>query len=220
MTKVIGIISYLPQDKKIRERRWDKLVNLIYTCNKLFNLNILIEAQCWTYLESSIITSHFKNVKIHFNTDKLGIVGARKRLREHFLESSYDCLIMLDDDCEINGTREDAKDYLKQLDDNPNMFYEFNGTLLKLFAISKDVFKDVDFEDVGPENDNVFEDRIFVNKLRKLYPDKRYIFKLKDMYECSVSTRDSLSTWYTNQDIKKMLESTNEFLENNFAKLD
>lgn len=212
MNKVIGIISYLPEDEKIRTRRWDKLVNLIYNCNKLLNLNIIIEAQCWTYLEKSIITTHFNNVKIHYNHDKLGIAGARRKLREHFLESSYDVLIMLDDDCELKGTKQGALEYLKQIDNNPSMFYEYNGTLLKLFAISKDIFKEVDFEDMEPDRDEVFEDRIFVGKLRNLFPDRRYIFKRGELNEYSISTKDRDSTWYTNQDISKMLTNTQEFL--------
>lgn len=213
MQKCFGIISYLPQEKKLRQRRWDKLVNLIYTCNKLFNLNIMIEAQCWTYYEGSVITSSFPNVKVHFNQEKLGIVGARKKLRKHFLSSSYDVMIMLDDDCEIKGTKEAAKDYLKQIDDNPDMFYEHTGTLLKLFAISKDIFRDVDFEDKEPEKGEVFEDRVFVGKLRNLFANRRYVFKDCKVYDCSISTKDKDSTWYKDQDIKKMLDNTNKFLE-------
>lgn len=219
MTKVIGIVSYLPNDNKIRTNRWNKLVNLISTCNKLFELKIFIEAQCWSPLEIHEINSRFSNVTIYYNQDKLGIVGARRKLREHFLQSSYDVLIMLDDDCELKGTKEEAIKYLQQIDDNPNMFYEHNGTLLKLFAISKDIFKEVDFEDVNPENGEGFEDRVFVNKLRNLFPEKKYTFVGCRVFDCSISTKDVNSTWYTNQDVKKMLENTSKFLEEHFAKL-
>lgn len=213
MQLCIGIISYLPSDERLRVRRWDKLVNLIYTCNKLLNLDIVIEAQCWTYLEKSIMTSNFNNVTIHYNQDKLGIAGARRKLREHFLQSPYDVIIMLDDDCELKGTKEGAQEYLNQIFNNPNMFYEHNGTLLKLFAISKEVFKEVDFEDKEPDKDLVFEDRIFVGKLRNKLPEKRYIFKRSDLQDYSISTKDRDSTWYDKQDVKQMLDNTSEFLK-------
>ena len=219
MTKCIGIVSYLPSDKKLRERRWDKLINLLYTCNKLFKLDVIIESQCWSYFEISVIKSYFNNVTIYYNQDKLGIVGARKRLREHFLASNYDVIILLDDDCEIKGTKEDARDYLKQIDDNPDMFYEFSGTLLKLFAISKKMFEQVEFEEINPETGEGFEDRLFVNKLRMMFPTKRYIFNRSNLHDESISTRDKDSTWYVDQDIKRMLDNTDKILASCVAKL-
>lgn len=43
---VIGIISYLPDDMKIRKSRFLKLANLVLQCNYIFNnLPIMIIAQ-------------------------------------------------------------------------------------------------------------------------------------------------------------------------------
>lgn len=45
MTKCIGIISYFPDDNKVRKIRIDKLNNLLKRCDELFNLPIIIIAQ-------------------------------------------------------------------------------------------------------------------------------------------------------------------------------
>lgn len=202
MKKVIGIISYLPDDVKIRSQRIQLLSSLIAKCNQLFNLSIFIIAQNWPIL-------NFKNCTI-FNYPKLGITGARKKLREKFLESEYDYLIMLDDDCRLEGSS--GKEYLRQIDVNPGKFGEFKQTLLKLFAISKEIFELEDFEDAEPEKGEGFEDRILVNKLRKKYPDKKFTFKNTGITEISTSTKDPLSTWYNNQDIKTMLQNTSDII--------
>ena len=200
LSKVIGIISYLPDDLEIRNHRKNKLLNLIFKCNCLFKLPIIIIAQ--NYKDEDFI--HFKNCTLYTYKNKLGITGARKELRKVFLKSEYDYLIMLDDDCEIKG--ESGEHYLSQIDENPGCFIEFNKTLLKLFAISKEVFSKVDYEDINVEAGEGFEDRIFVNKLRKLYIDKRREFKDTFIEQHSISTEDEYSTWYKDQDIKKMLE--------------
>ena len=207
MKKVIGIISYLPDDIKIRDARIKKLTNLLNRIENLFQLPVILIAQNY-----KMYVPEYSNL-LMFEYPKLGIVGARRKLREKFLESSYDCLIMLDDDCSIYGSRGDAMAYLQQIDNNPGMFYEFNVSLLKLFAISKEIFKEVDFADVNPEDGEGFEDRIFVETLRKRFPDKRYQFIKGHLEEYSVSTKDTYSTWYTNQDIKQMLKNTEEIIK-------
>lgn len=208
MNKVIGIISYLPDDSQIRTNRIDSLRRLISRINYLFNLPIIIVAQNWKDFK---LNNHDTTI---YYFDKLGIVGARNKLREIFLQQDkYDCLIMLDDDSVIWGDKSDADNYLKQLDNNPGMFYEFTGTLLKLFAISKDLFEKIDFNGVNPELGEGFEDRLFVGKLRKLYPEKRYIINKGKLYEGSISTHDPNSTWYKQQSIEEMLENTNKYLE-------
>ena len=206
MSNLIGIISYLPDDKKIREHRLNCLSSLIGQCNYLFRLPIYIVIQNYTQEDITHLLQ-YKNVTLSQNYDKCGILGARRKLREYFINSNYNNLIMLDDDCVIVGGVVQAQEYKKQIDDNPNCFIEFNGTLLKLFCISKDIFKQVDYEDINPELEEGFEDRIFVNKLRKLYPERRRIFE-HGLQEHSISCRDEYSTWYKEQNIDKMLEKT------------
>ena len=203
---VIGIISYFPDDKNITNQRYQKLCALLTKCHQLFNLPIIIIAQNW---KSDLVRVPW--VTIYRYPEKLGITGARKELRKIFLESDYDYLIMLDDDCEVYGNS--GKEYLKQIDENPDCFIEFNKTLLKLFAISKTLFKEVDYGDLNPENGEGFEDRLFVNTLREKFPGCRREFKNTGVEQHSESTADPLSTWYKNQDLKKMLENTENKLK-------
>ena len=207
MNKLIGIISYLPNNPDIRFTRVEKLTTLINSCNEIFDLPILIIAQNW---DASLISkiAGIKNIKLEFYP-KLGIVGARNQLRKSFLNSNYDYLIMLDDDCVLNGTKEDGLKYKDQLDNNPNMYYEFNKSLLKLFAIHRSIFEKVSFNpNVNPESGEGFEDRLFYNTLLKKYPDNHFKFNVDNLKCTSKSTKDENSTWYTNQNIKEMLEKT------------
>lgn len=209
MKLLIGIISYLPNDVKIREERFKTLRNLIATCNYLFHVDIYIVTQNFTETEKLYLKG-YNNVYLSEDYIRLGIVGARKKLREYFINSTYTNIIMLDDDCIIQGSPSQAVNYIKQIEENRDCFIEFNDSLLKLFCISKELLKEVDYPDISVENAEGFEDRIFVNELRKRFSDKRRIFKYCGIEELSTSTKDVLSTWYKNQDIKEMLEKTNK----------
>lgn len=204
--KVIGIISYFPDDKELTHKRYAKLCNLLTKCHQLFNLPVIIIAQNW---KSELVRVPWVTV---YRYDKpLGITGARKELRRIFLESDYEYLIMLDDDCELEGTS--GEKYLQQIDENPDCFIEFNKTLLKLFAISKTLLKEVDYNDLNPEKEEGFEDRVFVNTLRKKFPGCRREFKNTEIEQHSDSTKDPLSTWYKDQNLKKMLDNTSKIIE-------
>ena len=206
--KVIGIISYLPDDADVRKARFEKLCKLIETCNQLFGLPIHIIIQ--NYKDEIAYLSKYKNVTLSENYTRCGIVGARKRLREWFLATPYDCLIMLDDDCNIVGTRDGAKQYLSTVDSHPGYYGLFKGSQLKLFSIDRRLIAQVDFAEVNPENGEGFEDTIFVEKLRKKFPKKEFSFYgVQNLKETSVGTGDTLSTWYKNQDLSTMLAKTN-----------
>ena len=195
----IGIISYFPDNDKTRRERSKKLQNLINTCTDLFNVPILIIAQNW--IGNEVALNKLCTVK---NFDyPLGIVGARKELRKEFLNSEYDYLIMLDDDCEIYGSKESAKLYINQILNNPGKCGLFNATLLKLFAISKELFSEVDFGEGSVENGDFFEDILFVDTLQKKYPNKIFTFRKNGLYERSNNFNDPLSTWYHGQFIKR-----------------
>lgn len=209
MKNLIGIISYLPDDKEKRATRFTGLVDLINTCNKIFDYSLHIFILIQNYSENEIVALYkIPNVECSFNYPKLSILGARRQLRSEFLKSDYDNLIMLDDDSIIEGGVLGGKKYIEQLDSHPGMFYEFQDTLLKLFAISREVFEKQDFIDVNPEKEEGFEDRVFINVLRHKFPEKRYVFEKNGLQESSISTSDKMSTWYTNQDNKKMLDNT------------
>ena len=212
MKPLIGIISYLPDDKEIRAKRLLMLEQLIRECNSIFNLPIYIVIQNYRDEDVARLTN-LTNVTLSSKLEKLGILLARRILRDMFLALDYDTLIMLDDDCVITGTPEDGQEYLKQLEEHPGCFGEFNYTLLKLFSISKEIFEKEDYPEVNPENGEGFEDRAFVEMLRYKYPDKRFTYKT-NIQEESISSKDKLSTWYTGQNLTEMLKNTQDVVEN------
>lgn len=209
MKIVIGIPSYLPDDKKVREYRFNKLKTLINKCNSLFNLPIYIVKQNYKQEEESYLLG-YKTVLSSLNYTPLGIVKARNTLRDWFINSEYDYLIMLDDDITIYGSN--GKKYLKQIEENPNCFIENNDLRIQLFAISKEIYKQIKFEDVSPETGGAFEDRIFVETLRHKFPAARRVFTDTDLFEDSPATADTYSTWYKGQDIPSMLSHTEEII--------
>lgn len=187
MNKVIGIISWLPDDEKMRKIRIERLNTLIVKCDELFNLPILIVAQNW---KNDVKIS--SNCIIH-KYDKLGITGARIKLRELFLATTYEIIIMLDDDCEIAGN---AARYLQQIEEHGVAYGTFGGTLLKLFSIHRDLFAQVNFDpDLNAENGDGYEDACFVGLLDKKYPDKHFGFTRTGIADFSNSWNDTNSTW-------------------------
>lgn len=212
MNICIGIISYLPNEEKIRETRKNKLVSLINKCNELFNLPIIMVAQNWGEDISKDLPG---NVSVSYFPGALGITGARNELRRLFLLDKYDYLIMLDDDCELKGTRSGADDYIKQIEDHPNMVGLFKGTLLKLFAISKEVFLNYKFDSGEPTKGEIFEDILFVNKLKLECPDKIFQFRRHfEFDEKSDNFKDPYSTWYHGQFDKHLMgDRTREIIK-------
>jgi hypothetical protein len=196
VTKVIGIISWLPFDdtRKIRQER---LESLLVQCDNLFNLPIIIISQNW---DPSVKTT---TNCIVYSYDKLGITGARKKLREKFIESNYDYLIMLDDDCELIGKKDDADKYLNQIDNKNGYIGIFKGTLLKLFAMPRTLMELVSYEDIEAEKGEGFEDLVFVETCKKKFPDKHFIFLKNGLDEKSNSGNDKFSTWWKGQYVKK-----------------
>ena len=205
----IGIISYFPDDNK-REIRIERAKKVIEDCNKLFNLPIIIVAQNWKG-----VMIYDDNLHIH-RYDKLGITGARKELRKLFLDSEYDYMIMLDDDAKLVGTKDDAREYLRTIENHPGARYGVYKTyLLKLFAISKEMFKEIDYPDGEASNGDFFEDMYLIMALNKKYPDKKFIFTRGGIDENSNSASDPLSTWYHRQFHKKQMgDRTREMIRN------
>lgn len=210
--KLIGIISYLPDDQNIRVPRFSNLLKLLSECFK-FELPIMIIAQNWGQEE----IKHLQKLCIIKTYPKLGIVGARRELRKQFISSEFDYLIMLDDDCLLQAEPTGIKDYLAEIDAHPSGAGEFRNTLLKLYAISKDLLSQVEFdESISAEGGVGFEDTIFVNTVRHKFKDKVYTFKCRgqNINEISVNARDPLSTWYTDQDLNNMLVYTHKIIDN------
>lgn len=205
MNICVGIISYLPDDPEVRQKRLNKLNTLVTKCDELFKLPIIIIAQNWKNLDN---ISHLKNstLIIYKYNNPLGITGARRALRNKFIGSQFDYLIMLDDDSELSGTEHGAKDYLDQIRNHPGMYGIFKSMLLKLFAISKEMYQLIDFPDLEAGRGEFFEDMYLIMALNKKYPQKKFTFnKTGQINESSNSSSDPLSTWYHRQYTKRQM---------------
>lgn len=215
LNKLIGIISYFPIDLKIRQVRKNKLDTLIAKCNKVFNnLPIYIVIQNWNNEEITYFKEKYTNLTLSSNYDKLGISKARSKLRNIFIQSAYDYLIMFDDDSELQG--DSGKEYLKQIDENPDCFIENSKSRLKLFAISKTIFKKLDFPKIEVEKGEGFEDRIFFYTLTKKFPEAHKKFHNTGLTESSTASEDLNSTWYTQQNITSMLSKTEKIIKEGY----
>ena len=177
-SKVFGIISYFPDNDtpyhiETRRERSRRFRELLFKLEELWpDIDIMVIAQNWQNFELPEI----KNKIIRYDYEKLGILGARKELRKQFLKSEYDYLIMLDDDARI--ATDAPQEYINMLDNNPNgigVLRRCNAPL-NLCAVSKYVYSQIDMADLDPENNEGFEDDLFVAACEYQFPDKFFMF--------------------------------------------
>ena len=199
----IGIISYLPDNPSDRNVRLSRLHSLLIKCDSIFKKDIVIIAQNWH--DVTLPKLQHTNITIYKYPNKLGITGARIALREKFLASKYDYLIMLDDDADVKGTELDGLLYLQQIEAHPGMYGVFKELLLKFFAISKEMYSKAEFPRLEAENGEIFEDMWLIMYLNKKYPDKKYVFKRNGLDDVSNSGSDKYSTWYRRQFNKRQI---------------
>lgn len=207
---VIGIISYFPEEEPLRTNRINRFERLLDKLKQLFkDIPITVVAQNW------------KNYKPKYKLDvrqyeKLGILKARKTLRENFLSSEFNNIITLDDDCIISG--DSGEEYLKQVLDNPNgmgvLRWEYSQ--LNLLYISRHIYEKVELPDIDPEKSEGFEDTVFVNNCKQLFPDKVFTFNNTGINEVGFRNADdgATSTWANQpRDWKKLRGNTNRIKE-------
>lgn len=187
--KVFGIVSYFPDLERSRKLRIDRFEKLLKTLERLWpSIDVLIIAQNWKDYNPIKI----KNNIIKYSYDKLGIIKARKTLREHFLELDYDYLIMLDDDGMIKC--EDGSYYSDMIDNHPNgvcLFRERNCPLM-LLSISKEKYKLIDMPNIDAEAGDGYEDDIFVEMCKNKFP--------KDIFHFSHDTIEEISFKYNGEE--------------------
>ena len=178
LKKVFGIISYFPDNDsdyhiEMRRERTRRCKELLLKLEELWSdVDILIIAQNWQDFQLPDI----KNKTIVFHYGKLGILGARRELRKRFLDTSYDYLIMLDDDAMISSDNPQA--YMDMIDEHPNGVgtLRHNQSPLQLFVISKSVYRQIDMPDVDAEKGQGFEDDIFVAQCFAKFPNVAFDF--------------------------------------------
>lgn len=176
--KVFGIISYFPDNDtqyhiETRRERSRRCSELLLKLEELWpKVDILVIAQNWQDFKIPPISNNI----IIYNYDRLGILKARRELRQKFLESNYDYLIMLDDDARIFTDNPDQ--YLDEIDNHPDGIgvIRMNSAPLNLCAISKYIYSQIDMPDVDPEQSEGFEDDLFVATCFARFPDKSFKF--------------------------------------------
>lgn len=185
--KVIGIISWLPNNILDKKKRIFRFENLLKQIGEVLpHLPIIIIAQNWNDYNPNINQDRL----IIYKYNKLGILGARKELRKRFLELSYDFLIMFDDDAiieeKIPGA---AQEYLNRMDLNPNGFAfvkkdnfvptetsinPYRDSQLNLCVVSRTLYQQEPIPNINAQNDEAFEDRIFSTLLHYKYSDLEF----------------------------------------------
>ena len=119
-------------------------------------------------MENKLIINHY---------EKLGILGARKQLRKDFLATSFNYIIMFDDDAVLKVAHPHLIDeYLQLMEKNPNGFafisredrYErhlhrlnpYNPAQLNFCAISRMIYEKEPFPEIDPQKNDGYEDCI------------------------------------------------------------
>lgn len=211
LNKTFGIISWFPDIEPARSQRIERFNHLLLDLKRIFkDIPIMVVAQNWKdYKPIYPITT--------FSYDRLGILTARKTLRKHFLESSFDYLIMLDDDGMIQC--KDGSTYLKEIDDHPNSYglFRHNNCPLMLLAISKYIYNQIDMPNIDPEQSQGFEDDTFVASLISMFPDSGWDFSHETIEENSFKYNGPgavPSTWARakHYDWKAMLSNTQNYI--------
>ena len=185
MKKCFGIVSWLPDKEQTRTERQDRLNRLFKQLNDIWpEIDILLITQNWKTFKPIDISN--KIVRIDFK-DGLGILKARQTLREEFLKSNYEYLIMMDDDCIIKTTEEASKAYMKELDKHSQgfcfihadkartKFHPYIGAQLNLCAISKFIYKKEPMVPIDPQQSEGYEDSIFATLLHHKYSQYEFI---------------------------------------------
>ena len=191
MKTCIGIISYFPNPEKTRAKRITLCNECLESCRETFeDVPIMIISQNWGNDFDTIDTT---NCIVHNYTDKLGIPQAREILREKFLESEFDRLIMLDDDCIVAG---EGKEYIEILDKHPNDIHVVFGSQLKLFSISRELYSKIHMASCDPEKNEGVEDVVFSKMVELAFPGRVHkIPQSKCPVSMNLQQTFKVSTW-------------------------
>ena len=215
VSPVFGIISWFPDTEPARTQRINRLNKLFEQLQNIFgDINYLIVAQNWKDYK----LPSFVNAKV-FNYDKLGILGARKTLGKHFLESSYNYLIMCDDDVILKTSENFSKEYFfEELNNHPNGFVFLQyGWSLTFCAISKYIYSQTPMIDIDPEKGEGYEDTTYPNLLHYKHTENE--FKLRGInfvQNQQQFIKELKSTWDNNNRNHARLRKLSQYYINQF----
>ena len=214
---VFGIISWFPNDEPARTQRINRLNKMFEQIRDLFgDVNYLIVAQNWKDYK----LPDFVNATI-FKYNKLGILGARKTLGKHFLESKYDYLIMLDDDIILETSNDFSKEYFfEELNKHPQGFAFLKyGWSLTFCAISKYIYSQSPMCDIDPEKGEGYEDVVWPNLLHYKYPNNEFKLNgIKFVQNQQQYVKELKSTWCNRNTNHGKLEAMSKYYVNQFKK--
>lgn len=218
VSPVFGIISWFPDSEPNRTQRINRLNKMFEQIKDLFgDVNYLIVAQNWKDYK---VPDFVNNVTI-FKYNKLGILGARKTLGKHFLESNYDYLIMLDDDIILKTSDNFSREYFfNELNKHPKGFVFLKyGWSLTFCAISKYIYAQSPMVDIDPEKNEGYEDTVYPNLLH--YKHGEYEFKLDGItfiQNQQQFVKELKSTWCNKNTDHTRLQELSHFYINRFKK--
>lgn len=185
VNKVIGIVSYLPSDFN-RQNRKNRFLSLLAQLNHYWpELPIIIIAQNWGQ-ENIIPPKYIEKIDVFYYDKPLGILKARQLLREKFLETNYEQLIMFDDDAIIATTDEYAQKFIQACDDHPKGFMflkghrrdplgiydpaQLNGCCISRWLIEAEPIRD----EWDPQKYGIFEDVVYAHLFHWKYPEYEF----------------------------------------------
>lgn len=192
-----GIISWLPSNESDRAKRVKRLDALFNQLHDIFgDIEYLIVAQNWKDYK---VPSFVKGKIYEYN--KLGILNARKTLGKHFLESSYEYLVMCDDDVILKTKEGFSREYFfNELNKHPNgfMFLQYSWSL-NMCAISKGIYAQSPMIDVDPEKGEGYEDVVYPNLLHYKHGSKEFKIKGLEFIQNKLeNVKNAPSTWDKN----------------------
>jgi hypothetical protein len=209
---VIGIPSYFPDDKyEIRAQKLERNLDKLY---ELFpSFPVVIIAQNW---KEDYMPKHNPDQEIHvYRFEKLGIIGARKKLEEVLHDIEFDYAILCDDDAIIYGDKEKVSRFLAPFENRRNGFTfreknihnhrsveRYFPAPLALCVISKTLLEREPLDPrFDPEQNIAYEDMIYPCILRNKYPQYEVQYPLRSIF--TSFTTDFVkaeSTWFENAD--------------------
>ena len=216
VSPVFGIISWLPDSEVERNQRITRLNKMIDQLIDIFgsDIKLMVIAQNW----KDYTLRGGLNVEV-FKYNKLGILGARKTLGRHFLESNYDYLIMCDDDIVLETDDSFSKEYLiNELNANPKGFVFLQyGWSLTFCAVSKTIYRQSPMVDIDPEKGEGYEDTVWPYLLHYKYPDAEFkLSGIKFVQHKQAYHVNHKSTWNNNSVDHKKLSQLSSYHINNF----
>lgn len=199
-----GIISYLPEDNKVRRSRLKKSKNLFWSIMRLFP-NVLIHVVAQNYEDKDEI-----EWVEYDRQDKLGIVGARQRLLDWFKDSDFDYMVTFDDDCELIG--ESTEQYVKHLKSGLWDIVMPNDHDFKMCALSKKA--PMEIPKIYPEKGEGFEDLAYFTMARL---NGCKVFRIEKVREEDMWVKDEWggndSTWLQGREYEKVAQMIDKTFE-------